>query len=663
MQQLYRCTSWWLANYPKRQPILLMGQYKQLFKSEFVAGYLQFLQTTIGLQVKRRHKDGAPYPATLTVRSRNTGKWKRDIDITDFALLDPQRQLRNLFLSQIVNDTQAPDQSCHEKKNPRIPRIAILNRHMASGRHILNAPAIANALHNAFPNSHSVPIVYFENKTFIEQIRFFATEADIVITPHGAQLTGMAFLPPCASVLELFPPDYLVPDYFGSLAAAINISHSFLYLGGNYEDDSTILPHEKYHYYVPNDENKDDAQCPNREKLVDAVQNMVQNWQSCCSASTDERTIPSSPQRTADSRTDAPIVDIVSVSLIGPESTIPQQPGIAQVQAAALSEHPWVRQYYSMTAINDTSNDACRNDMTTKQAYWSAFCHSGITRRDRASVSRMIRSDLLQPSSSSNTRKHIHDSTPEEWCAQKRFITGWHKVLEQYRGASTKRPDFLMLLPEHTYVNVERVIDALQQWRHTPQQVVASCTNIMRPKDLHLVYPTAPSVSIFPRAALDRLLEPLYCDNRGGVAAAAADASSAFTQWACWRLWQNHLGERSFFRNGMSIGDLLWEYSSQIVSSTSIKKWHHVGYCLESHHLLGYFVSFYHISVPDFVLQQAVPQDRVRPEFSIQSLGEDSRACINESMPPPCTSNSSICHSITSMEQMQQLYSQQDERT
>jgi Glycosyltransferase 61 len=282
MQQLYRCTSWWLANYPQRRPILLMGRYRQLYKSEFIAGYLDLLQATIGLQVKRRHKNAAPYPATLTVRSKDTGKWPMDIAITDYALLDPQRQLRNLFFSQWSNDTAIHTSCPAQHDRPMFPRIAILNRHLTSGRHVLNARAIAAAIQAIFP-PYPVPIVYFENRTFLEQVRFFATETDLVLAPHGAQLTGLAFLPPCAAVLELFPSNYLVPDFFGSLAAALNISHSFFYLGDNRED--LILPHEQYHFYVPNDPLKDAAQCPDGAKIVDAVRRLVQNWHLCCSAS------------------------------------------------------------------------------------------------------------------------------------------------------------------------------------------------------------------------------------------------------------------------------------------------------------------------------------------------------------------------------------------
>lgn len=661
MQQLYRCTAWWLANYPKRQPILLMGQYRQLYKSEFIAGYLHLLQTTIGLQVKRRYNNGAPYPDTLTVQPKDTGKWHMDISITDYALIDPQRQLRALLLSQWANDT-TPHTSFlakYHKENPTFPRIAILNRDMTSGRHLLNAQAIAREIRANFPK-HTVRIVYFENRTFADQVRFFAAETDIVITPHGAQLTGMAFLPPCAAVLELFPPNYLVPDFFGSLAAAMNISHSFFYLGDNLEDHNVILPHEKYHYYIPDDPNKGASQCPHVAKIVDAVNILVQNWQLCRSTASDAPPATSvSRSETeavveADSNVTPPpqrVVDILGISLTV-TTTDSTDPGtMHSLHATALGLHPLVRQYYSMSAANDTTaNEAtCRSDLMSKQASWSAFCRSGTRkRRDRASISRKIRSSLSQSPTSDAAM------TPGAWCAQQRLTTGLHRVLEEYRRSGIERlPDCLILMPENTYLgnNLDELLRTESESSEEDPQVRASCTDTLRPTDLHLVYPIPQSVIALNQAALARLLQPIHCDNRGGPASV-----DAFSKWTCWRLWQNHLGERRFFRDGMSVGDLLFEYSSKVISSeSSVNKWYHIGYCMPSHHLLGYFVSFYHIAVPNWILNAMdAPNDRLRIDFGIQKWKDHGECDKGASSCAP--SDSRICHSVTSLERMRELY-------
>jgi len=88
--------------------------------------------------------------------------------------------------------------------------------------------------------NNTVHVTFFENKTFEEQVQFFRN-TDILISPHGAQLTGLMFMSSsssstsssnsksCKQVMELFPKNYAIPYYFGSLAIQSGISHSYVY--------------------------------------------------------------------------------------------------------------------------------------------------------------------------------------------------------------------------------------------------------------------------------------------------------------------------------------------------------------------------------------------------------------------------------------------------
>jgi Glycosyltransferase 61 len=73
---------------------------------------------------------------------------------------------------------------------------------------------------------HPVRIVSFDGWSFAEQV-VFMNSVDVLISPHGAQLTSIPFLPNCASILELFPQGYHPPYYFGSLAVASGVTHSY----------------------------------------------------------------------------------------------------------------------------------------------------------------------------------------------------------------------------------------------------------------------------------------------------------------------------------------------------------------------------------------------------------------------------------------------------
>jgi Glycosyltransferase 61 len=657
MQQLYRCTSWWLANYPAKQPILVCRRLSTLLESYFVSNYIKLLQDTIGLQVVQKLDDkNNPF---AVVRSKETGKWEFDIDLTDFAFLDPQQQLRaSLFSTQASDDTQTAviDSTCRHTNHPneRFPRIAILNRKLESGRHLLNANTIASSIEETYGNQTIVSVTYFEKKTFLEQIQFFA-ETDIVISPHGAQLTGMAFLPKCASLLELFPLDYLNPDYFGSLAAAMNISHSFFYMGDNNEDPDIVLPYEKYHFIrvgkqFKTHDTRHDSLCPNVASVVSAVVNMVNNWQECCSSTTATTTptqsLASSTVVTSSAFGFNPTIDIISVA--GRTSSTKQlqsHPGstlLVDAQAKTFGSHPLVRNYYrTTTKVNETNTRCFSTQIEQQQEQAYSSC---IDPNDHA------------------------ESNEELYCAQMRMINGLNDVLEKYKTDGTAEiPDYLMLIQDDAYLNIDTLVSTFQK-SYLPHEhhIIAGCTNRLRMFDKekmnedNFVYPIGRLGSIVTRGAIERIIQPIYC-NVDDHDMNRQQQDNAFNRWACWRLEQNYLGEKIYFEDGMSIGELMYTYSSK-TPEILIQQWNHSGYCLyRSEHTMGYFFNYYHFSVPDWILNGTKPTDQVRKEYGFKKLagsteirhtgigGECDNSYIN------CNPESRICHSLNS-EQMIEIH-------
>lgn len=62
-----------------------------------------------------------------------------------------------------------------------------------------------------------------------EQIRLFA-EADVIVAPHGASLANLPFCSPGAAVLELFPSQSMVADYWKMTCGVEGLEYQ--YLGG-----------------------------------------------------------------------------------------------------------------------------------------------------------------------------------------------------------------------------------------------------------------------------------------------------------------------------------------------------------------------------------------------------------------------------------------------
>merc|ERR1712178_589922 len=54
-------------------------------------------------------------------------------------------------------------------------------------------------------------------KTFIQQLELMSN-TDVLISPHGAQLSTIPFMPDCGCLLEIMPYSYWFPGYFQALA-------------------------------------------------------------------------------------------------------------------------------------------------------------------------------------------------------------------------------------------------------------------------------------------------------------------------------------------------------------------------------------------------------------------------------------------------------------
>ena len=159
----------------------------------------------------------------------------------------------------------------------------------------------------AFP----VEVIFFENLSFVEQVEFFR-RTDILVSGHGAQLTGVPFLKSdehdgrCKQVLELFPYDYVCPSFFGSLVVGTGMSHSYVYYddglrpatSAEMEDPNDppyvrpparVRPLKKVHpseFQMSNDvwgrvTARGSNFCPRRDDMVDYLSELIFDWYRC----------------------------------------------------------------------------------------------------------------------------------------------------------------------------------------------------------------------------------------------------------------------------------------------------------------------------------------------------------------------------------------------
>ena len=214
-------------------------------------------------------------------------------------------------------------------------------------------------------------------------------------------------------------------------------------------------------------------------------------------------------------------------------------------QKNTFATHSMVRTFYRITEANDTDT-SCFNDLTTDQIDdIIKFC--SIT-EGQSFESKLFRNILFEP------RKHAG------WiCAQKRPIDGLYKVLQNYRNQHITIPDYLILIDDDTYLNIDSVSALLRdKYPPTVPNVVAGCNFRFLNHRSSFTFPYGGFGSFLPRAAIQRLMQPIYCDdvNTEGI------ISDPFARLACWRLDQNSLGEKPFFKNGMSVADLMYQFAA-----------------------------------------------------------------------------------------------------
>ena len=106
----------------------------------------------------------------------------------------------------------------------RVPgrRIYLPRRASKHNRSVTNEDAVIDIL-----LARGFELVDPGELAVVEQIRAFG-EADVIVAPHGAALANLAFCSPGAALLELFPSNAFVADYWKMVAGVPGLEYRYL---------------------------------------------------------------------------------------------------------------------------------------------------------------------------------------------------------------------------------------------------------------------------------------------------------------------------------------------------------------------------------------------------------------------------------------------------
>lgn len=285
MLQLYRCWSWWRYQFQLHNQrvtaALQLPNEKLVSNNSFLKGMVRlFYESDLHVDMISSERD---IPNTTQHVIIAHAKLHDDGGLYHYAMATPVdatvlRQVASHSLGLPLMDTPTTAARCPKKQQPR---ITILDRQ--NTRHILNIHALHKSIESSFLGaaspSSSIRVAYFEQVPFAKQVAVLM-QTDILVSPHGAQLTGLPFMATrCSAVIELFPTGYFEPVFFGSLAAAAGIrQHAYVYLGTNRTAEVEL---GSRHVRARMQTRKANL-CPPIVHLTRAVRQVMESWKQCC---------------------------------------------------------------------------------------------------------------------------------------------------------------------------------------------------------------------------------------------------------------------------------------------------------------------------------------------------------------------------------------------
>lgn len=173
---------------------------------------------------------------------------------------------------------------------------------------------------------------------------------------------------------------------------------------------------------------------------------------------------------------------------------------------------------------------------------------------------------------------------PVSWiCAQSRLVLGLGKKFKEYKkrvnlfGATEALPDYLMIVDDDTYINIDLFSDFVNSKNSSIPVAYSGCRE-------NLITNMGGFNLFLSRASIQRLITPLTCAPRK----TNARGLSSISEWEatiCKQLEENVLGEYELFYPGMSLSDIAFEFAS--------KK----QFCLFSGWFMKYLITQYHLSI------------------------------------------------------------------
>mmetsp|Transcript_29810 Transcript_29810/g.72236 ORF Transcript_29810/g.72236 Transcript_29810/m.72236 type:complete len:535 (+) Transcript_29810:205-1809(+) len=325
-----------------------------------------------------------------------------------------------------------------------------------------------------------------------------------------------------------------------------------------------------------------------------------------------------------------PVVDMISIG----SNT---RPDYMVAQEETFGSHPSVRNFYAITEHNDTEADCNQLVNKNKLMYITRMKCRPKARRD-VGINQTHHPVLFTVSHEffGFNRLIKEKKNPVGWlCAQKRPMDGLYKVLSKYSYDSPKLPDYVLMMDDDTWFNMDLLLPVLKS-KVAPNSlpaVVAGCLiSLHYPNigDTKMQYPWGGFGTIINRATIVNMLRPIQCNSR----------DKDLCDWIA----QDRLMEYQIFQQDqtMSLLELMYRYTFY-QPYADVENWKEVGYCFHSDMVLSYFLMYatnneWTIAFPNSTLG-------FQGGDGAKGWSMDGGQCLNKFA--DCDENDILCHYIS----------------
>lgn len=300
---------------------------------------------------------------------------------------------------------------------------------------------------------------------------------------------------------------------------------------------------------------------------------------------------PSGAVAAARSSGDDRVVDVLSIGSRNREELL-------RTQVSTWASHPSVRYFFGATEDDDAHPDCSSRLTKDAMVQFSANCRGPQTKRKYSHS--ILKNAIVEYAKG----KYLESKSPGWLCAQKRPLHSIGKLIRTYRRSGVELPDWLLLVDDDTYYNMDHFQTLVKSWGEESSfpRVEAGCLvqhGVYR--ETNFSFPFGGFGLYLSRGSVENLMRPIRCGDN-------ATRTDEFARHACEQVRSNLFGEASSFRDGMSVSDLMHAHASREAFYDADAMTARFPFCFHSDWGVGHYVNHYRVSSHVTNFTQSDPQ-------------------------------------------------------